>query len=228
MGEKKRKEETRKRWTKVLAVFAGVLFVVLMVVSSLGTGWITGLAGIKDGQAVVIDYTIYGASGEPVVSTNSQLCQEAAAKGGGIILGKQIQVTANMSQGQGIVPVPFYTQSTGWSKEYALFNPEYAAISSGIVGMKLHEKKKILIPSSSSMTQAWSSAQLTRKGVNMTELTIGDKLAMGVSDNPSPLENSTEPTYVRMGEVMKKNPESVELNFGYPSIDVTIVSIGSQ
>jgi len=228
MGEKQRKEESRKKWTKVLAVFAGVLFVVLMVVSSLGTGWITGLAGIKPGQAAVIDYTIYGAAGEPVVTTNIQLYQQAAAKGEGLILGKQIQVTANMSQGQGIIPVQFYTPSTDWSKQYALFNPEYTAISSGIVGMKLNEKKNIVIPSSSSMTQTWTSAQLTRNGVNITELNVGDKLAMGVSDNPSAMVNSTELSYVRMGEVTKKNPDSVEVNFGYPSIDVGIASISSR
>ncbi len=228
MGEKQRKEESRKKWTKVLAVFAGVLFVVLMVVSSLGTGWITGLAGVKPGQAAVIDYTIYEADGKPVVTTNTQLLYQAAAKGENLMQGKQIQVTANMNQTQGIIPVPFYTESTGWSKQFALFNPEYAAISSGIVGMKLNEKKNIVVPSSSTMTQTWTAAQLARNGVNITDINVGDKLAMGVSDNPSAMINSTAISYVRMGEVLTKGPESVEVNFGYPSIDVSIVSISSR
>ena len=228
MGEKQKKEESRKKWTKVLAIFAGVLFVVLMVVSSLGTGWITGLAGIKAGQAAVIDYTIYGAAGEPLVTTNTQMYQAAVSKGQGLILGKQILVTANMTQSQGIIPVQFYTKSTGWTKQYALFNPEYNAISSGIVGMKLNEKKNIVIPASESMKQTWTSTQLTRNGVNITDINVGDQLAMGVSDNPSAMANSTEVSYVRMGEVTSKNPDSVEVNFGYPSIDVSIVSISSR
>ena len=49
MGEKKQAEKSRKRWTKVLAIVAGVLFVVLMVVSSMGSSWMTSLSSVKPG-----------------------------------------------------------------------------------------------------------------------------------------------------------------------------------
>jgi len=230
MGVTKKKEESRKKWTKVLAVIAGVLFVVLMVVSSLGTGWITGLAGIKPGETAVLDYTIYGAQGDPLITTNTQLYQQSAAQGKVIILGKQIPVTANMTQTQPIFPVQFYTQSTGWSKQYALFNPEYDAISNGIVGMKVNEKKNIIIPSSGGMKQTWTAAQLIRNNVNITDINVGDQLTMGVSDNPEAMaSNSSAISYIRMGEVTNKNgEESVDVNFGYPSIDVSVVSITTR
>ena len=76
MGDKKQKEASQKRWKKVLFIIAAVLFVVVMVVSSMGSHWITGLAPVKAGDAVVIDYTIYDAAGNPVVTTSQELFKQ--------------------------------------------------------------------------------------------------------------------------------------------------------
>ena len=46
-----------------------VLFVGLMIVSGMGTGWITIFTSVKPGDTVVIDYTLYDAAGKPIVTT---------------------------------------------------------------------------------------------------------------------------------------------------------------
>ena len=58
MGAKKQAVKSKKAWIKVLAIIAGVFFVVLMVVSAMGSSWISSLATVKPGDVVVLDYTL--------------------------------------------------------------------------------------------------------------------------------------------------------------------------
>jgi hypothetical protein len=59
MGEKKQKEKTTAQWKQIVVVGACVLFVVLMIVSGMGSGWISAFSVAKPGDVAVIDYTFY-------------------------------------------------------------------------------------------------------------------------------------------------------------------------
>lgn len=59
MGEKKRKEEEVARWKKVVVIGACILFVILMVVSAMGTSWLSMFSAVKPGDTVIVDYTLY-------------------------------------------------------------------------------------------------------------------------------------------------------------------------
>ena len=225
MGEKKPKQQT-KAWIKALVVIACVLFVVLMVVSAMGSGWLSFFSVIKPGDTVTIDYTIRDGNGAPLVTTDQQVYKQVAESGFGIFYSKQLVVVANQSSTKAVVPLAVYSPSSGWSKTFALFGGEYEAITRNIIGMKQNEKKTISIPFKDSMTQAWSADQLKSNGVNITEVYIGNQVTMGVSDTPELEKNATESSYsLRIGTVTKKSAEGVSIDFGYPSIDVTIVSI---
>jgi hypothetical protein len=78
------------------------------------------------------------------------------------------------------------------------------------------------------MAQEWSATQLTNNGVNIGDITIGDILAMGVSDNPEAMATNTTITYTRVGLVTSKTNDSVIVDFGYPSADISIVSINAN
>ncbi len=79
------------------------------------------------------------------------------------------------------------------------------------------------------MTQLWSPEQLQRNGVNLTDINVGDVLAMGVSDNPEEMAtNQSANTYVRVGEVSRKSNEGVVVEFGYPAVDIRVVSINGN
>ena len=232
MGEKKKKEESRKKWTKIGLLILAVLFVVVMVVSSMGTNWITGLAPIRAGDSVVIDYTIYDAAGNPLMTTNQQAAQKAAQAGSGIMYTKPLTLTANLSLNQGTFPVPvyIYSSSGGWQQQqFALFSPEYDAITRGLVGMRLNDKKNIAFTANNSMSQLWSPAQLQKNNINMSDIQVGDSLTMGVSDNPNATaENSSATTYLRVGAVTRVSPAGVVVNFGYPNADITVDSVNKQ
>jgi hypothetical protein len=92
--------------------------------------------------------------------------------------------------------------------------------------MKTNEKKRITIPSGNSMTQNWSADQLSSNKVNITDIHIGDILAMGVSDRPEvEVSNTSAILYVRIGEVTQKSLSGVIVDFGYPVAEVRVVSI---
>ena len=79
------------------------------------------------------------------------------------------------------------------------------------------------------MTQNWSADQLMLNKVNISDINVGDVLAMGVSDNPDvEVTNASAITYIRTGEVIRKTQSGVIVDFGYPAADVRIVSINKR
>jgi len=226
MGVKKKKEESTKLVSKILIVSVCLLFVGLMILSGMGTSWLSIFTAVKPGDTVVIDYTLYNAGGNPILTTDQQLYVKTASTSGGLVLTKQIAITANQTLSRSLYPVQIYTSGSGWSKQFAIFSPEYDAISNGIVGMKMNEQKRISIPSGNSMTQEWTTDQLMLNKVNISDISIGDVLAMGVSDNPeAEVSNISAITYIRTGEITQKTQSGVVVDFGYPVAEVRIVSI---
>ena len=226
MGAKKQAEKSKKIWTKVLAIVAGVLFVVLMVVSSMGSSWISSLATAKSGDVVVIDYTLKDALGNPLVTSNYDTYTQLVNKGSSVMYSKQLTVTANQSLPNSIFPVQVYSANTGWTTRFALFASEYDAISKGIVGLNTKGQKTIVLTSNMPMTQFWSVDQLKSKNMSLSSMEVGQLIALGVSDNPDAAsENSTSQYYVRIGEITNKTSDGITLDFAYPSVDVTVVSI---
>jgi hypothetical protein len=228
MGDKKQKEAMIKKVKQVIVVGACVLFVVLMILSGMSSHWLSVFTVIKPGDIVVVDYTMYDINGNPLLTSNQQIYTAAAAKDKNILYSKQLSMTAGKNLTKSIYPVSIYTSSSGWTKEYALFSTEYDAIDKVLVGMKAGDQKRIAVPNSS-MAQEWSAIQLTKNGVNISDLNVGDVLAMGVSDNPDAMaKNASTTTYTRVGQVTSKTNESVTVDFGYPAVDISIVSINAK
>ena len=86
MSDKKQKEARIKKVKQVLVVGACVLFVVLMILSGMGSHWLTMFTVVKPGDTVVVDYTFYDATGTPILTSNQHngsqrkysLCKPAA------------------------------------------------------------------------------------------------------------------------------------------------------
>ncbi len=232
MGEKKKKEASAKMWTKVIAVIAGVLFVVLMVVSAMGTSWISSFATVKPGDSVVVDYTIYDVNGNPLITTDASQYNQAIKSGTGLIFAKQITLAANQSWPGNVYPVQIYTTRNGWSQQFAIFSSEDNAISSGVVGMKANEKKRISFPGNSMLTDFFPEASLQHNNVNISELSVGETLAMAVSDTRQLAVANASSAYIRFGQVTQVitagNRTGVSVDFGYPAADITVTSINSH
>ncbi|MCX6683480.1 MAG: hypothetical protein NTZ37_01940 [Methanoregula sp.] len=229
MGEKKKKEAAMKTVNKVLIVGACVLFVVLMIVSGMGSGWLTMFSVVKPGDTVVIDYTVFDAAGKPVITSEQTTYNQAVAQGQDIFGSKQLTIISNQTMEKPIYVVQGYTSTGSSVQQLAIFSSEYNAISSGIIGMKVNEQKRIPIFSAVSMTNELSVEQLALSKINLTDVSIGDNFFMGVSDNSEKVTNSTTPnTYLRIGEVTSKSSEGVVVDLSYPVVEVSVVSINKQ
>ena len=229
MGEKKQSEKFKKNVYKVIAVIAGILFVVLMVVSSMGTGWISGLVGVKPGDVVVLDYTLKDAQGNPLVTSDQTLYNKIKAAGYDLYGSKQMTITANQSLTTPVFPMQVYTPQSGWGDKYSIFASEYNAIGSGIIGMKKNEKKTINVVSGIPLTQYWTADQLRERKLNLSDVQVGTVIPLGVSENPvATTDNSTATYYIRLGEVINKDADGVTIDFSHPIIDVSIFSINGR
>lgn len=225
MGEKKQKEAAQKKWKKVLFVAAAILFIVVMVVSSTGTRWITGIAPIKAGDQVSIDYTLYSASGAPIITTNQQAFKQMLEKGQGVMYSNALTLTANKSATQALTPISVYVPSSqggGW-QQFAFYNGELDAMSNGVTGMRVGDTKKITITYPDPMNRLFTSGELAAVNMNMSALAVGDTLSMGVSDNPNTTISNTT-TYFRLGDVTRKTDAGVVVDFGYPYAEITVKS----
>jgi hypothetical protein len=229
MGVKKKKEESTKLVSKILIVGVCLLFVGLMILSGMGTGWLDLFTSVKAGDTVVIDYTLFDASGKPIVTTEKSTYDQAVAQGSGVFGSKQITITANQTMEKPIYSIPAYPSNGGKVQQLALFSSEYNAVSSGIIGMRVNEQKRIVITSDTSMTYDWSAERLALNKINLSDITVGDSFFMGVSDNPEGAPNNTSVnTFLRVGEVANKSPDGIVVDFSYPAIDVRIVSLNKR
>jgi hypothetical protein len=229
MGEKKKKEESMKLAKKVLIVGACVLFVVLMIISGMGSSWLTMFTSVKSGDTVVIDYTLFDAAVVPIVTTEKSTYDQTVAQGSGVFGSKQITITANRTMEKPIYAIPVYPSNGGKVQQLALFSSEYNAVSSGIIGMRVNEQKRIAISSNTSMTYDWSAERLALNKINLSDITVGDSFFMGVSDNPEDAVNNTSVnTFLRVGEVANKSLDGIVVDFSYPVVDVKVVSINKR
>ncbi len=224
MGDKKQKEAMMKKVKQVLVVGACVLFVVLMVLSGMGSGWLTMFTVVKPGDKVIVDYTFYDANGNPLLTTNQQKYTQLASKGQNIVFGRQLSVTAGQNLTRALYPVQIYTSEGGWTQEFALFGTEYNSVSATLVGMRTGEQKRVQV-ANGSIVQQWPREQIEQK-ISMDNLNVGDILTMGVSDNPEEMATNTSATvYTRIGVITEKTSEGILVDSGYPSIDISVTAI---
>jgi hypothetical protein len=229
MGIKKKKEESTKLVSKIFIVCVCVLFVGLMILSGMGTGWLTIFTSVKSGDTVVIDYTLFDAAGKPIVTTEKSTYDQVVAQGSEVFGSKQITITANQIMEKPIYSIPVYPSNGGKVQQLALFSSEYDSLSSGIIGMRVNEQKRIAISPNTSMTYDWSAERLALNKINLSEITVGDSFFMGVSDNPeAAANNTTANAFLRIGEVAKKSPEGIVVDFSFPAIEVRVVTINKQ
>ncbi|RPI38128.1 MAG: hypothetical protein EHM53_09465 [Methanoregulaceae archaeon] len=212
---------------QVLVVGACILFVVLMILSGMGSGWLTMFTVTKPGDIVVVDYTFYDATGDPILTSNQQIYTQTVEKNRDIIPARPLSMTAGQNLTKSIYPVSIYTAASGLTTEFALFSVEYDAINQALIGMRTGDQKHILIPDSS-LAQDWSAEKLNSSGVKISDLHIGDLLPMGVSDNPEALITNSTITYTRVGEVTSITEEGIIIDSGYPAVDISIVSINPK
>lgn len=232
-NKEKSKAKTKKAstWTgtKIALVVVGVLFVIFMIVSSLGVSWLTSLKGTESGDVATVAYTIYDDQNRPIVTTNQKLYNDTLSKGGTVFYTNPLDVQVNVTTMTNITRIPVQYQQ--YQTYFGLFRDEMNQMARGISGMKLNEQKRIslVMPNDPLETQMTTEQfAILIKPVNETH--VNEQFALALSEHPMVnLENTTpKDQYLRTFYVKKLSPEGLDMKYGYSTIDLQIISLKNR
>ncbi len=217
-------------WKKLLVVGAGLVLVVFMILSGMGTSWITGMKPAVAGDTAVIDYTIRDSNGHVIITTSQKLFNDTVQQGNVVFLTGQMSVGVNSTAAQDVVKVLAYNPQTG-QVQFGLFSPELESISAGLVGMKKGEAKTVPFTTDASYERRMTVQEFEGIGGNISRDQVGDPFLIAFVEHPVVnFDNTTSPDlYIsRIATITEKDPEGVNLSFGYSNAEIILEQINSK
>ncbi|MBP1929700.1 hypothetical protein J2741_002247 [Methanolinea mesophila] len=232
MNKKKTSGQKGKKtsWnsTKILMVVFGVGFVIFMILSSLGMGWLAGLRPASAGDSVMIDYTIQDNQGMPVLTSNPRIFNATLDQGRLCILTNYLIVPVNSTSGSVVYTFP---DATG-TAQVGIFSSEYNSLASAIAGMKDGETKVVSFPDKDGLSWNMTIENFQSIGGNYTTARVGDEVLMNFAKNPEINVDDTQPTpdnyYYRIGYIKEKTADGVIIDFGYSQIQLDVLRINNR
>ena len=213
--------------THILIAFC-VLIAVGMVVSTFGTAWLNFFATIKEGDSVLIDFTIYDKLGRPVVITSSQsIFQNTVENNDFEFFAGTMPVIAGAATHQDIVPIEVFSQY-GYM-EFGLFGPEVDEMAYAVIGQKVGSSVTVDIPMSAGLVRTMDHEQFVQiAGDILNIIQVGDQLPISFSEAPQiSLDNSLPLTYLRIATITEITDTEITLDYGYPSATVRVAKLQS-
>ncbi len=225
----KKKEEIQ--WNKILIVVACVAFAVFMIFSMFGMSWLNIFSQAKPGNTAVLDYTFYDAENRPVVTTDQVYFQNAHEQNTVTLLASQMPVRVNITTDEDLVPIQVVNPYNQYGLiDFGLFGPEIDAMSMGAVGMKIGESKTMTLPWAGQMTRTMTDEQFAKiAGEVYADAKVGDQVPIAFSETPQIVvdDNATPSTYLRTSTVVDRSNGNISLNYGYPSLQITLSQLNS-
>ncbi len=228
--KEKNKEPGVANWKKALAVGVGVLFVVLMVVSSMGMSWISGIAPAKPGDTATLLYTVYDDQGRAVLTTDQRIFNTTWGKSNIVFLAAPIQMVVNSTTQDLFAPMPAQLPKTG-EVQFAMLGAEANLISQGLVGMRTGETKRISLDVGDPMETDITKDQFSQMFGNTTAQVVqGTQFIRVLTDQPAiNLDpNVTLPEYYRVFYFKSINPDGYTMKYGYANADVTLYRLNGR
>ncbi len=231
MKKEKKKEEFP--WKKVFVIAAGVLFVVMMVLSAMGTSWIQSFRTVTPNDTVLIGYTMRDAAGQAVLTTDQNLYASGITKGQPVFLTAPITVRAGFTGNPAVTGVDtqnYYYNRAGVSMRFGLFGQELDQLDIATLGMKAGETKTIRFNITDPLVLTFKDYEFNDMGGNFSTTRVGDVIPLGLSETPvlqggdTPVSTPENATW-RMGTVVSKGANSLEVSHMYPTADVTVQQI---
>ncbi|MCQ8893211.1 MAG: hypothetical protein NQU46_01030 [Methanolinea sp.] len=228
----KSKERAKKKpgsgWNakKIGLVVIGVGFAVIMVVSSLGMGWLISLNPASPGDRVTVAVTFYDGQNRPVLTSNIRTFNATFEGGTMVWLCGPFSLRVGENSTKDIIPVPVYNYYYGESK-FALFSPEYNAIAREVAGMRQGETKKVSLPTFSGLEREMTAEEFNGIGGNFTTVVPGDQVVLAFADQPTvSIEENVTPSYViRTAFITAKSTGGVRVNYAYPVAELSVTQV---
>jgi FKBP-type peptidyl-prolyl cis-trans isomerase 2 len=227
---KKEKKSEAFPWKKVFVIAVGVLFVAMMVLSAMGSSWLSSFRSVMANDSVTIDYTITDLNGQPVLTSDQNLYQTSITRGYLTFLTQPLTVRAGYTGNPGTTGVDatnYYVSRTGETVSFGILGQELDQLDVAVLGMKTGDTKTIRFDSSDPLILTLTKNEFTAMGGNFTKSAIGDLIPIGISETPIveglPGRNSTPTNPVlRIGIVINKTESSIEVQHLYPTADITV------
>ena len=215
-------------WKKVLFVSVGVLFVVLMVVSSMGTSWLNVFQTVKPGAVVVTDVTITDDQNRPVLTTSESVYMNGLKENRSVFLVSPFVLDAGLPYTDTVKTVPIVAPQGGVN--YTLFGEEYNAITMGVTGMHPGGTKTIPLGGNVTEERNYTAEEFEQLGGDFGNASIGDEMVLSFVENPAALyDNTTTPSYaLRTTHVVNRTDDSLVLSFSHARADLTVSQVRSQ
>lgn len=224
----KKNDGWTKSWAKLFLVMACILFVGVMIITSLGTNWLVTMKPAKTGDTVVIDLTMRDADGRTVLTTNERIFNASFQKGEMVWLTRPLTLAVNGTTTEVITSVPAYRYDYG-EASFGLLGDELNTISDRLEGMKQGETQKIVFPSSDLFQRDMDPEQFARMGGNFSTAMQGDQLLLAFTTTPEiNVDTNATPEYAfRTSLITGKTSEYVTVSYGYPTADITVIRLNS-
>lgn len=231
------KKEQKKEsfpWQKVLIIAVAVVFVVMFVFNYLITaGTLQFFRGVRVNDSVTIDFTLRDVRGQPVLTSDQDIYRNGILGGGMPFYTAPLTVRAGYADNEpvtGVAAQNYYIGQTGQTLEFGILGDELNGLDKGILGMKTNEKKTVNFITTDPLILTLKNYEFTAMGGNFTTIGVGDLIPLGISETPlvSGLEGVNEtPTNAvwRVGTVINKTADSIEVQHLYPSADIMVRSI---
>jgi len=191
MSQKKGKKND-KDWQKTLSrAFIVFILISCVVGFSLTFSFFSIFKKVEKGDFVIVDYTLNYQEGIPVISSDRALVQSYYEKGFPVALSDPLVIQAGALSDQKISPVDAYVYPEGIA-QYAVFDLEMDAVSTGVEGMGSNDLKKIDLDFASTLTRNMSAEEYNMIGGNFSSAQEGMVVPLAFGYTPDEdAENST-------------------------------------
>ncbi|NYT17955.1 MAG: hypothetical protein GKC06_08160 [Methanomicrobiales archaeon] len=221
-----RKSGSGFSWTKAAMVIGGIGFVVVMIVTSLGSGWLVGMKPAQSGDVAYCDVTLKDDQGRTVFTTSERIFNASLEKGNPAWLAASMAIPVNVTTDNLVEPVTAYFPGAGQTP-FAFLGPEYNQIAEGLIGMKDGQTRHIPFEQNTAFQREMTEEEFAGIGGNFTQAQVGDQLIFGFTTAPMiGADDNTTPGYaLRTVIVSNKTGETVTVVYGYAAADVTILQL---
>jgi hypothetical protein len=227
---KKEKKKEIFPWKKVFVIAVGVVFVAMMVLSAMGMSWLQSFRTVMANDTVTIDFTLRDAEGQPVLTTDQNLYQTALGRGGLVFLTSSLTVQAGHIGNPAFTGVDaenYYVNRAGNQVEFAILGQELDEFDVAVLGMKTGTTKTIHFTFPDPLVISMTKQEFTAMGGNFTNTAVGDLVPIGFSNIPlveglNGLNSTPTNPVLRIGTVINKTTDAVEVQHRYPSADIIL------
>ncbi len=229
--DRKKLKKNPRNWAKIFGILAIVFIAIVMVVSTLGSSWMSSLVVAKPGDSATIDVTFYDSNGVPLITSNQKIFDDTTAKKATVFLTDPLSIIVNSVSSKTLYPIAVQSSEAG-SGQYAITKNEMGLLSNETAGLSEGKSKRIDLQADNFLPEAQMTADAFNKiGGNFTTSRIGDNLFIYIPENAVELaNNNTTPAvyYFRMLTVENKTAYQIALRSGLSTADITLKTLNRR